>query len=483
MNREFLLNISFLILVNVIIKPIYILAIEVNVQNAVGFEDYGIYFSLFNFCFLFQIINDLGIQNYNSRMIAQNPKDLSKNVRNILGTKLILAILFLATIFIFALILGYNKSFYHLLFWVALNQIILSFLLYTRSNIAASGLYRMDSIISVLDKVILILILSYLLWFRNSEGPFQIEWFIYAQTVAYSISMLTSLLINRKLANSLSISISWPFSRGLLKKSFPYALVIFLMIAYTRMDGIMLERLLDDKGFAAGVYAAGFRLLEASNMIGFLFAGLLLPMFSSLINKREQLESLFETSFSLIFSISFILFSSCLFFRNEIMSFLYPGISNPDFGLLLSYLMTSYIAMSMGYIFGTLITSSGDLKKMNLLFIFGIILNFSLNLYLIPSQQYLGAAVATIVTQYFVVGGQYFLVKKKFNFRFDPMRFLNHILFAIMILGIFYVSAVLIDIPWMLKLIIGIILAFITALVFKLIDLSKFRETFVSHPE
>ena len=88
MNREFLLNISFLILINVIIKPFYILAIEVNVQNSVGPEAYGSYFALFNFCFLFQIINDLGIQNYNSRNIAQNHNQLPYNLGRILGLKI-----------------------------------------------------------------------------------------------------------------------------------------------------------------------------------------------------------------------------------------------------------------------------------------------------------------------------------------------------------------------------------------------------------
>ncbi|MEZ4982583.1 MAG: hypothetical protein R2769_13570 [Saprospiraceae bacterium] len=54
------------------------------------------------------------------------------------------------------------------------------------------------------------------------------------------------------------------------KKSLPFALVILLMSLYTRMDVIMIENMLEDGKYQAGVYGAGYRLLDASNMIGYL---------------------------------------------------------------------------------------------------------------------------------------------------------------------------------------------------------------------
>ena len=51
------------------------------------------------------------------------------------------------------------------------------------------------------------------------------------------------------------------------------ALLILLMTLYYRIDTLMLERLLPDGARQAGLYAQGFRFVEALNMLGYLFAG------------------------------------------------------------------------------------------------------------------------------------------------------------------------------------------------------------------
>jgi O-antigen/teichoic acid export membrane protein len=72
MNREFVLNVLFVLFINVLIKPIFIFGIDRTVQNTVGAETYGLYFALLNLTYLFQIINDFGIQNFNSRNLSQH---------------------------------------------------------------------------------------------------------------------------------------------------------------------------------------------------------------------------------------------------------------------------------------------------------------------------------------------------------------------------------------------------------------------------
>ena len=76
---------------------------------------------------------------------------------------------------------------------------------------------------------------------------------------------------------------------ALIKQSFPYALLILLMMFYNRVDSIMIERLLEDGDMQAGIYAQGFRYLDAVNMFALLFAGLLLPMFSKMLAKNEKI--------------------------------------------------------------------------------------------------------------------------------------------------------------------------------------------------
>ena len=83
----------------------------------------------------------------------------------------------------------------------------------------------------------------------------------------------------------------------------------------------MLERLLPEGAFYAGVYAQTYRILDAVNMFGFLFASLLLPMFSHMI-KRQDIQPLTNLAFKLLMIPALTLAALGLFFSNDIMNLL-----------------------------------------------------------------------------------------------------------------------------------------------------------------
>ena len=86
MQQRFFRNLAFLLSLNLLIKPFWILGIDRGVQNAVGESDYGLYLSVFSYSFLFFILLDLGITNFNNRNIAQNNQLLSKHFAGIAST-------------------------------------------------------------------------------------------------------------------------------------------------------------------------------------------------------------------------------------------------------------------------------------------------------------------------------------------------------------------------------------------------------------
>jgi O-antigen/teichoic acid export membrane protein len=79
MQKKFLTNLALLLFLNVLVKPFYIFGIDRTVQNTVGLEDFGFYFTIFNFAFLFNILLDAGITNFNNRNIAQHMHLLNKH--------------------------------------------------------------------------------------------------------------------------------------------------------------------------------------------------------------------------------------------------------------------------------------------------------------------------------------------------------------------------------------------------------------------
>lgn len=178
-----------------LIKPFWIFGIDRTVQNLVGDESYGFYFALFNFSMILNILLDVGITNFNNRNISRYNFLLPKHLSNIVGLKLVLAIVYAIFSLIIAGIIGYSKVQFHLLFFLIFNQFLVSFTLYLRSNITALQFFRTDSLLSVLDRSLMILICSLLLYTNILGGQFSIQWFVYAQTISYIITAVITFAI------------------------------------------------------------------------------------------------------------------------------------------------------------------------------------------------------------------------------------------------------------------------------------------------
>ena len=447
MKKEFLINIGFLISINLLIKPFYIFGIDRTVQNVVGSEIYGIYAALLSLTYLFQIINDFGIQNYNNRNIAQYNQLLSKYFPNIILTKALLSIVYLCVIFVVAFLLGYDQLRFEWLIFLSINQILVSFIFYLRSNISGLGKYRTDSIVSVLDKLLMILICSVLLWAPAFSQNFRIEWFIYAQTVSFLIAALVAYLIIFPHLKRVNWQFKKEFLVLIIKKSYPYAFVIFLMGLYTRIDQVMIDRLLPDGAVETGIYAAAYRILDASNMIGFLFAGLLLPMFAKMIKEKENVEELVWLSFRLIMLITVVVSAACFFYRNELMDLMYRE-ATEYWGDILGILMFTFIAVGTSYIFGTLLTANASMRKLNIIAFAGVILNIVLNFVLITKFKAYGASVATLITQSLVCIAQVWIAIKLFKMKIPSEMLAKLLIFVVLTLVIMYTSHQFLPLDW-----------------------------------
>ncbi len=432
MKRKFVTNLLLLIFLNVLVKPFMIFGIDIPVQNAVGAANYGLYGSLLNFSMILNIFLDLGLTNFNNRNIAQHGHMLRKYLSNIVGLKFMLAIVYAVVSLLMAWIVGYDKVQFHLLFFLIANQFMVSFALYLRSNITGLYLFRTDSFLSVLDRFLLIIICGTLLYTNIAGDTFKIEWFVYAQTAAYSLATLIIFAVVLAKSGRISIKFDPRFFRVLLRQSYPFALLTLLMSFYNRIDSVMIERLLPDPlgKEQAGIYANAFRLLEAVTMFGFLFAGLLLPIFARMIKQKENIAQMLKLSFLLIIVPAIAIGISSNFYNQQIMSLLYHENieqSAPIFALL----MISFVFISTTYIFGTLLTANGSLRQLNQMAAFGMLINIALNLLLIPKIFALGSAWASIVTQSFTALFQVLIAVRIFKLTINYRLLLKLAIFVI----------------------------------------------------
>ena len=159
---------------------------------------------------------------------------------------------------------------------------------FLRSYFAGLLLFKWDIFLSILDRIVLILVVSVLLYAPWFENQFKIEWFIYAQLFSFGLSVLVAFVLVLWKVGIPRFHIGKILSYAILKKSLPFALLVLLMMLYSRMDALMLKRLHIHGHKQVGVYAQSYRMLEASLMFIMLFCSLLYPIFSRMIIDRKS---------------------------------------------------------------------------------------------------------------------------------------------------------------------------------------------------
>ncbi len=458
MQKKFVTSLIILLFLNLLIKPFWILVIEPRVQNEVGNAAYGEYFALFSFSFLLNILLDFGITNFNNKNIAQNNHLLTKHFSGLFVLKLILAAIYIIATVVIGLLIGYDTRLTKLLLILGFNQFLISLVLYLRSNLQALHLFKTDALLSVLDRVIMITIVAVMLWTNFFPSRMDVMDFVYAQTVGYFLTAIIAFFA--VLSNTKLMKLKWdlPFSLMILKKSFPFAILVLLMTFYNRIDSVMLERLLPDGPEAkterlrvlrdpalvlneeqkteravlekelehtgpeqAGIYAKAYRMLDAVNMVAYLFSVLLLPMFSRMLKYKESVEQLVKLAFTLLMTVALVVAVGCIFYRVEIMELLY-GEGQPDAVVMVfPILMSCFVAISTTYVFGSLLTANGNLRELNMMAFCGMIINITLNFLFIKFfyMEALGTAISSFSTQMLTAIAQVLIVQSKFRFRIN----------------------------------------------------------------
>ncbi len=398
-------------------------------QNRVGEEMYGFYFSLFNFAFILNILLDAGITNYNNRAISRDHTLLNPNLASIVPVKFLLSILYAIVVFGAGLIIGYSSIQFKLLVILVFNQFLSSFILYFRSNISGIQLFRTDSLLSVLDRSLMIIMNGILLWTSISKHPYKFEWFVYSQTLSYTLTLLTVLGILLYHSGKIRFSFRRKDYTAILRQSYPFAILILLMSFFNRADSVMIERMLPDGKEQAGIYAQSFRVLDALSQFAVLFAGLLLPMFSKMIKTGEKTDGLIKISSSLLIAVSLSVAILGLFFKENIIALMYHDIE-PSSPKIFSLLMGGFVFISISYIYGTLLTANGNLKQLNLLAGITVVLNVGLNILLIPGYKAFGAAIASIISQGFYALSQIILAQRIIKFEYRISFFIRLLIFG-----------------------------------------------------
>ena len=472
MKREFLVNIFFLVVINFIVKPLYIFGIDARVQNLVGPENYGVYFVLYDLIFLIQVVNDPGLQSYTSKTIAQDRKNLTSHLSGILGLKLLLGLLYFIVSIVISMVMGYHN--YNLIFGISCIFFLSTLYILLRTVLSSSGYYRWDSFFSIVDKLIMLLVIGYMVWLSPDYKQFGVEMFIYSQVACYLVAIIILLGLMLRLKVITMPRFDSGAMKSVLKQSLPYSFIILLTAAYMRIDAIMIQKLLPDGYYQAGLYAASYRFVDAANMVGYLFGALLLPMYAFMIAKKESVQDLFSIAFRLLWVMSFGIMLVASFYHREIFGIFYSKeyLANSP---LLSVLMMSIVPLSLSYSLGSLMQASSNIRNLNFLLIVGLIINVCLNFIFIPTYGAIAAAWNTFFTEMLLLIGLVFANMKNGLITLNLGDLAWMLISALCSIAIFFCIKEFIQIPFIFQVSLSIFVYLISMIFSKMLKINELK--------
>lgn len=431
MQGSFLKNLFWLQALNWLIKPIWILLIEREIQLQLGDGLYGQYAVHLGIGTLFAVLLDAGINSFISREIAISGS--LNSWKRIVGLRLGLGLLYILLVLVFS---AFQPTIqWNLIGLVLVNQVLAALVLLVRSVLQGRHLFKWDSIVSVADRftAIMVLIVAFGLFSGTGIGSNGVEKFLVAQGLGYLVAFFLGVICtggdilgrkSEKLAvesdaskvssNSSTVSFAtWVQGMGW------FVVLGLAMSAFTRLDIQMLQwftlditselSLPDDfprpenPGFLAnGMYAKGYRFLDAALIFSSMLSVQLLPLFSKRLAEKLDLQPLVWLGFRLVFMVSVLAAFAGYFYGKSLMAMFYEITVDAEafnMGQLFFGFMLVFVAMSTVHVFGTLVTAAGDVRWLSFLAIVCLVINVLIDRLRIPLMGPFGALEGGLATQ------------------------------------------------------------------------------------
>ena len=413
MQKLFLKGLGITLLLNLLVKPATIFLVDIRMQNILGKTSYGNFAAILNFTFLFSMLLDMGITNYMTKTIAQYPHLLRKYANRLFTLRLLLIAVYAIWTIILFYITNMDKHYAWILFCLIIYQISTITVNYVRAYTGGLLKFGLDAVLSVVERTIyFVLGLCLLYGFFMPVDEVTLQLFITIFITSSGLSLLTAIIIYFKLVSVPKIQWDKAYFVSVVKHSYPYAILVILMMICYRLDSVLLKLIHPDGTNQVSYYTQSFRLLDACWMFGVLFGSILLPVFSRVLKERASTTGITTTSLNILASGGLIMIGLTVGQIETIFKAMYEIQSDQSYHSWI-FLSMTFIPMCFTIVFGTLLTANGSMRRLNQIAGLGLITMITLNVILIPKLGATGTAIAAFVSQSVIGWLQYFEVKYK----------------------------------------------------------------------
>lgn len=366
---------------------------------------FGRYAFAMSFAGIFVILTDLGLGYLTVREVARDRSTAGKYLAHILFIRTVLGLATLALVFASAEIMDYapeiKAAVYVMAFYVIFKCIGGSF------NSILMAFEKMG-IVAALDIILNSLILVGILvgiW-RSQDLMGLIRVYPAAVVTCFCIAFW----ITVKTCAAPQQDFSASFAGSLVRNSIPFALASVCMVILTNIDMVMLKTIKGD--VSAGYYGVTRTLVSAMLFIPANFLTVLYPVFSRLFqSSSDALARYYEHSFRLLAVMALPIAAGGVIVSEKILVLFYGhgyAPAAPALRIMSLALAIQFVTASV-----TVIMLAGNRQRsVTWVSFLAMLLNFILNMAMIPRYGINGASVSTLISYAFIFVMLYILASK-----------------------------------------------------------------------
>lgn len=430
-TRKIAKNTSILFLSQVI-SYILVFFYTIYIARYLGAEGYGVLSFALAFSGIFSIITDLGLSTLTVREVARDKTLANKYLGNILIIKLILSFLVLLIIFLAINLIGYSEETIKVVYFVSISVILTSI----------SGIFY--SIFQAYEKMeyqALGQIMTSLIIFSGVLAVIYYEFNVIAVSFLFFASstfiLIYTLIIYFNKFSIPKFEFNKQFWHNSIKESLPFGLTGISGMIYTYIDSVMLSIIQGNE--YVGWYNASYRIVL---FLLFIPGTINIAIFPSMakfhVSSPDSLRLMNEKYFKFMIMIGIPIAIAFTILADRIILLLFGNGYGPSI-IVLQILIWTIVFTFAGAGFVRLLEATNKQLLMTKISVLSVLVNFLLNLILIPKFSLIGASIATVFTEIVLITGVF---RVSYNYGYGiPLKNIFNDLYKIIIssllMGIF----------------------------------------------
>ena len=389
------------------VTAILSLVLTIFIARSLGDVIFGKYSFALAFTAIFAVFSDLGYNTLLIREVARDKSQASKYLNNVLCMRALLFLVIFALIVITINLVGYPADTKNVVYLFGIYTLMVSFSAVFKVTFRAFEKMEYEAGIIIFTNII-----------RVSLGLLVLFWGygLIELALVFLISgvfdfLFSFLACERKFVKP-KIELDFEFWKSTIKIALPLSMLSIFALIYIRIDILMLSMMKGDA--VVGWYNAAYGLVLAFTPIPQLFMNALFPLMSSYsVSSKELLKVTYEKSFKYLLILGLPLTVGITLLADRIILFFYGQQFYPSI-IALQILAWDILLIFSYMCFAFILVSIDKQNQMAVIAGCAALLNVILNLILIPHFSYVGAAVATLITETILISLYFILISKSF---------------------------------------------------------------------